>query len=151
MHSLQNAVEQYRLDNGVVPMEPNDLIEMDSASDYHGYDNLSTFLSGLVPKYISNIPHSPKWPNNFIDGTHSYSFGYMTYSASITMPSYGWAHYCGDKPIDKYMIYFTASDRILDLQRGIIMYDGISTKYDVFSGEVVGSPTDLPKTYCIFG
>ncbi len=57
IHSVQGALELYKLDNGVYPSV---------GTDNSGYD-LSTLATALVPSYLSKLPVDPK-------NTPSYSY-----------------------------------------------------------------------------
>jgi prepilin-type N-terminal cleavage/methylation domain-containing protein len=164
MNSLRNAIEQYRLDNGKVPYEMvydptyNYASQYVNKQDYNGSKNLENTLSLLVPKYIPKIPHSPRWPKNTRSPSVSwppdtYFLGYANYSNALMKEAGYSRYYCGDKPVDKYIIYFYSYNIKLNLPRAISEANDGSRKVDITTTEDLtsSSSSDNPGTYCISG
>ncbi|MFA6297335.1 MAG: type II secretion system protein [Candidatus Paceibacterota bacterium] len=136
MHSLQSAIEQYRLDNGSVPGELSGVF----VSDRSGSLALDGFLSTLVPKYISKVPHSPNWPNNYSSVSSYYVLGYST----LNNPYY--PYHCGDSLVDKYVVYFILPNKELPQPRFYLIVGGV--KYDIGTGNAI-YPGENIRTYCL--
>jgi prepilin-type N-terminal cleavage/methylation domain-containing protein len=95
MKSLQNAIEMYRNDTGMVPLrnDNNGVLEI----EYFNSDNLSygrlenlvfndentTLSSTLVPEYISKIPSATDYGGIGDDGDFNYRLGYLSYGRDL--------------------------------------------------------------------
>jgi type II secretion system protein G len=132
IRSLQNAIELYKLQNGTYPGASSNLLAYDLQNDA----SLTTALSGLVPTFISSIPHAPQFPNN-----PNYAIVYATAQSAR----------CGFAPINQYVIGFYIADRDLNLPR-LTFHDTSGTGdeyYDPMTDEYVVPSTTGPGTFCI--
>ena len=163
LKSLQNAIEIYRLQNDTVPGEAifdssgNLVSSGPGGSDVYaiyGMDRLSvsslTLLLSPV-KYISKIPHAPGWPRNYL-GPFNYSYVFYTTEGERAMKAMNsdYIYYCGDKPVDKYMIAFFSKKDKLDLPRASKLREGDPIFRDIETNENVKTSTN-PGTYCFSG
>ncbi len=152
MKALQLAIAQYQLDNGKVPDEfipgPTDTGGT-YVSDAEGDESFEEFLQVLITpkKYISKIPHSPKFPKNYNPSTdeHLYVLGYSTLGKAFYDKYYGYKVFCGEKEINKYAIYFYANSQKVDLP---VMYDnyGGGTRDFMTGVDLANTPN---RTYCV--
>ncbi len=150
MKSLQTAIAQYQLDNGSVPYEQFSINSGGTSfNDSYGGTSLTTLLNMLITpkKYISKIPNAPGFPSN----TNKSVLGYMTYSGRYTIPAYNWAYYCGEKPVNKYMIYFHPDGVKLNLPTAYYKYNYDPAMYDAVTSAYVndGSAAYENRTYCV--
>jgi prepilin-type N-terminal cleavage/methylation domain-containing protein len=153
MKSLQNALELYKNDRGSYPgqltlLSNGNYTGGEWVDDYDGYSYIDTALQELVTgRYISKIPHSPRYPNNYCadDGSCFYYLGYMTYPASYTYNAWSIAYTCGRKPVENYMIYFYSNNQKLKLPRAEYTYD-YTTYYDYQTGN---DDQSYAGTYCL--
>ncbi len=158
MRSLQTALEQYKLDNGIYPYEQtkstglNWNVDYTNISDNGGSYQLASTLNVLVSpkKYIPKIPASPKFPNNYnnADYLKSHAMGYLTQSADYLGRPWGWNYECGGQPIKKYMIWYYPGGEALNLPYAT-MYNP-SSPTDVYTGiQVQPGGSGGYRTYCL--
>lgn len=157
LKSLQTAIAQYQLQNGIVPYEMVSGVTYFGTNPYAWFEdqagsfNFINYFQVLITsnKYISKIPQSPTFPKN---GT-SYYFGYMTANASYTRtawPGTDKVWYCGDNPVTKYMIYFYSNNIKIDLPIATYINYKINstTKWGMKSNLIVSQST-ANSVYCI--
>ena len=112
MHSMEKALEIYKLDTGLYPDENNPEnrgYEDNTADDYDRVRQLAAFFSQVVPKYIADYPHPLPSYGLYPDGfggvqNHMIYFNKAVldaiYSQSGVQPK------CGEEDAKGYILIF---------------------------------------------